>query len=283
MKLRKSKYDFKESSLPSNRKELFFDVIKNNITTLLYVGILLVLFSIPFIVVSILKDYYLATFYENYSTGAITIEEYANVAKANCLLFDGINIIALGILGIGVAGIIKIIKRLCFLDPVFFKEDFVSGIKDSGKHMFFLFAILGFVFLANDYASFLTDNQILAIIPSSVSYAIIYPTFIIMIMVLAVYNVTFSQGLYTSFALFVKSVFKSLLAYVVFIIPFIVVAIISNILAKYGVLALMMLIIMPILLVGMFDYCCSIFDVQINQTQYPEIYRKGLIDSNKQR
>jgi len=277
MKRKASKFDFKESSLPSNRKELFFDVLKNNYRVLLKIGLVLIVFSLPLVMALFIKDYMAASFYTSYSTGSYNEEEYMSLISANNLLFNAINSITLGILGIGVAGIIKIVKRLCFLDPVFFMEDFKAGIKDSGKHMFFLFFIFGLIQLFNDYA-LANANSFVAVIPSCISFTIAYPTFMFMIMALAIYNITFGKCLYVSFMLYIKSALKTLLVYIVALVPFLILLLFNNLVTKYVIFMIELIFIIPILLVGVFDYCCLVFDKQINQTQYPEIYRKGLID-----
>lgn len=280
MKRKTSKIDFKESNLPSNRKELFLDVLKLHFRDLLKIGVVLCLFFLPFIVISFYRDFMASSFYMQYQAEEITLEEYQSMMKLNDLLFNAINAFSLGLVGVGLAGIMKIIKRLCFLDPVFFFDDFKAGVKDSGRHMFLLFFLIGVLHLINSYTIASASSELLGIVPSCISFAIIYPTLLIMMMALAIYNFKFFQMIYFSFMIYIKSALKTLLIYIICILFFFVL-LIPNLLLKYGLFLFLILFVLPILLVGLFDYACSVFDKNFNVLYFPEIYKKGLVDKEK--
>jgi len=282
MKIKKSDLDFKESSLPSNRKELFFDILKYNFKLLLKLGLILTLFAIPFICVMLLKDFYEYNSYAQFIDGVISAEQYKSNLLMNDLLFDAINCFVLGIFGLGIAGVIKIVKRLCFLEPVFFTDDLKSGIKDNGKSMFPLFFIFGLIILIDNFSANIISNKIISIIPLCITISIIIPILMICMISFAIYKVKFTKSIYVSFLLYVRTFFKTLLVYVCCLLPF-AVLFIPNILIKWGIIIIILIIIAPIILVGLFDYCCFVFDKYINATQYPEIYRKGLIDKESKK
>ena len=130
-----AEFDFKKSMLPHNRKELFFDIIKNHYRILMIVGLILLGFSVPILVVSFISDYQLAILTTQLAKGEITEEFY----RANYISFsfymDLFKAIALAILGVGVGGVLKIIKNLCYLEPVFIGYDFKNGLKNNWLSM----------------------------------------------------------------------------------------------------------------------------------------------------
>ena len=138
MKRRANKNDFTEENLPHNRKEQLLDIIKVRYRTLLNIGLILFIFLIPYMFSTLAKTLYEISIYEQYEP-----EEAIQLIRTNALIFGGINIICLVIFAIGLSGVMKIVKRLCFYDPVFFKEDFKAGIKDNSGFMIGLFIILG--------------------------------------------------------------------------------------------------------------------------------------------
>lgn len=275
MRKRESKTDFVESSLPNNRFELFFDIMKNQYRTLILIGFLVALFSIPLIVVLLFKDTMKLSFVEQLAKNEITNEECLSLVLVNDLTFDAINILGFAILGLGMAGIIKIIKRVCFLDPVFIKEDFKEGIKDNAKQMCGLFMLFGLVVLICDFSLNYSTNKIVGFIPTCIAFSIIIPTFLIMMCSLSIYQVKFFSCLSTSFFMYIKSALKTLLVYLICLLP-VATIFIENVMIKYLVFIFVLLILSPIILVLLFDYFCGVFDEQVNKDQYPEIYRKGL-------
>ena len=56
MKNKKATHDFKINDLPQNRKEVFFDCLKMRYGIIFGLGLMCVLFAIPFVICLMLRD-----------------------------------------------------------------------------------------------------------------------------------------------------------------------------------------------------------------------------------
>ena len=140
--------------LPSTRKELFFDIIKNHFPRLVGLGLLMLAFMTPLILSFLIGDILSNNLYQSLMNKTLTQEQYEYLFFVNRLILSGIQLICVVILSIGMGGIIKVYKRLLFLEPVFFKDDFKMGVKDSWKSMLFIYFVLGlFLGIANVVSS----------------------------------------------------------------------------------------------------------------------------------
>ena len=85
----------------------------------------------------------------------------------------------------------------------------------------------------------------------------------------------FFETVRTAFALFIRTAWQTLLAALV-VCALAATTIISNVIIKYLLLAAEITFICPPMLLIWFLFCCSVFDKFINETQFPDIYKKGL-------
>ena len=158
-----SKSDFNETSLPKNRKELFFDILKQNHSILFKIAGLLILFLIPFLTVLALKDYsFIVAHNEDKSNATMLIV---------CFILE---ILAILIFAIAISGFAKIFKELCYMEPVFFKDDFLKGVKENIKPTLLIALIVGIINFMFQYCYYFIDNGWLKAVPFGVIYFIIY-------------------------------------------------------------------------------------------------------------
>lgn len=275
MRKKQSAYDFRKQDLPANRVELFFDVLKNNWRNLLLIGVILLAFSLPFLSILYYFDYLDAAIYQDFLKGVYTEEQYFGYYKLNRIIAALSGTLGLMILSLGISGAMKIIKKMCFLEPYFFKDDFLSGIKENWSINFLIALITGLLSTLATLVFFLDIHGVIKGISIGVPVLIVFPIFFLMIPMNALYKLTFFSAYLNGFKLLIKYLLKNTLFYLIMMIP-ITLLIIPHILIKYLAIIIFIIGLAPLFLVGLFDYSLALFDEAINKENYPAYYRKGL-------
>jgi len=267
--------EFTKDMLPHNRIEQFFDVVKLNWKTILGIGLLLLLFSLPVVGVLIFGDYRATSILQNKE---LTQEDISSLIIANKLITAGILIVGLVIFAICIAGILRIIRSIVFSEGVFFWHDFAKGIKQNGLTFVILFFILGVLnFLVTLVINATVDiPSFLLYLPLFILALLIYPIAVVETFYLNLYCSSFFKAVKNCAYLY----FRHLPFYLLFIallsinIP--IVLLISSILIRYFVMLCITTVFVPFALVMLFIYSNKVFDLHINKDHYPELYSKGL-------
>lgn len=267
--------DFNKSMLPHNRMELLLDIIKNHYRVLMLVGLILLAFSIPLLALSFISDYHLANLALSCSKGKYDLETYRSLSVSFSFYMDLFKTLALAILGIGVGAIMKIIKNLCYLEPVFFGYDFKSGLKNNWLSMSFLFLLVGLFNAATMYAVKVIQYPILIGVIIVLVFVILYPPLMMMIPHISIYTNKFYKRIYLSFAMYVRFFLPFLGIFILVGLPFLL-FLIPSILIKYLVFAVFCIFLIPISYLIVFLYSSHVFDRCINQKYFPELVNKGL-------
>ena len=267
---KQSPKNFEESQLPDTRKKQFGDILKLRYRTLMFIGLMLLLFFLPILLCILYRDTSQINIIQKYEG-----EELANQLIFSNLLFSWLLIPSIMIFSLGVAGSLKIIRRLIWGEPVFLKEDFSTGIKENWKGYLLVSFIGGVLNAANTLiVSFLPSNNFLTYLPLIALLVLFYP----IIFVFAFYNVVYSdkigKNLINSLKLYFRSVFITflfcLLCYSMILIKYI-----PSIL-KYFLAGAIIIFVIPIFLLMFYEYEIHIFDKYINSYQYPQFVRRGL-------
>ena len=137
-----SQSDFDEYSLPHNRKEVFFDVLKMRYGTLIFVGLLLLAFTLPLLLVKILGETVFVGLYETLGEQE-SAYDYARVLRFYISLSY---IPCLAVFAVGVAGATRVVRQLVWGEGVFFWGDFSDGIKQNYKNCLLTFLLLGLTY-----------------------------------------------------------------------------------------------------------------------------------------
>ena len=269
-----AKKDFSESDLPSNRFELFFDILKNHYRTLLGASLLFLLFLLPLLMVQFFLDLRGASLFLSFEAGEIAEADYLSqkgyIDSASLILFP----IGMAIASIGLSGIARIIKRLCFLEPVFFFDDFKRGIKENGAH----FAMMVFAFSALVSLALFVLSQfpgsLLGALPIGIVMLFVYPVALIFLPASSFYTMKFAPAVGLSFRVMLRS-YGIVLPYLfVFLIPF-GLQFVPDVVLRYLLLGVTG-IFSSAALVALFLFAFSRFDKYINKTRYPEWVDKGI-------
>ena len=275
MKLRKAQSDFTIDDLPKNRREVFLDCLKERFMLFLSMGLTLLVFALPLIVVTLLNDNALSGLYLTFADGGYSQEEYVALVRAANSMYSLFFIPCYVVLSVGLAGVMLVIRQLVWGEGVFFMQDMAEGIKSNGKNYVVIAFILGLLsFLLNTFLPLSTNPFYIVVI---ILFALLsFPPTGFMVSQIVIYKNTFFKYLRDGVYLCVRKVPITLLFMVLFMLPSILGMNFLPFLAKYIMLAIFFILPAPMLLTGWFLYTCSVFDEYINKEQYPEIHDKGV-------
>lgn len=262
--------NFSVDDLPSNRKEVFFDRIKNQFSVFALTGLLFFLFALPLLVDSFVFD--ILVYLQSTSEGGMSDAAYYSYL----VLFSGIRIPCLLILSIGCAGIFRIYRNLAWEIPVFFKEDFKEGVQKNAKPFLIVFFLLGVLGLASEAVlGNLALYELVRYLPLGILTGVIGPMFLVSLNIFNLYNAKIFEAFRLALRFFFGQFFKSVLVYILVISPF-ALAFISRFMIKYLVAIPVIILLVPILLFAWFLFNCYLFDRYMNKENYPEIFDKGI-------
>ena len=267
--------DYEEDDLPSTRPEVFWDVLKNQYRVLLGISLLLFLFALPFLGVHLYLDLQKAVTYQAFTVGSLAEDAYQDqIDMLNRLLLITIPIGAM-IFSIGLAGAARIFKRLCFLQPVFFFDDFKKGIKENTWYFMGMAFLSSAIFSIFAWIRTLDSSNFIYSILLALSLVIVYPAFLFFIPVASLYQTKFLTAVGISFRIYVRSFLPFLPFLLGFVAP-LGVEFIPDVAIKYIVLCLALVLVGPLLTLAFFLFSYWRFDKYINKERYPELVDRGV-------
>ncbi|MGI6713898.1 MAG: hypothetical protein ACOX3K_02420 [Bacilli bacterium] len=268
-KQKRASRDFNKADLPSNRKEVFFDRFKNQYGVFFKTGLTLFLFFIPFLIVGFLKDYSL---WYHASRGDFSIADYNQMQ----ILYALIKIPVYIIIALGCAGSFRVMKNLAWEIPVFFKEDFLEGIKKNAKSFIVVFVSFSVISVLCELTLTASNiPELVRYLPSGILVGLVLPMALTSLNIFNLYNATFLEACKLSLRFFFGKTFKSILALLGVCAPFLIL-LINNFVIKYILFIPVVIFILPCSILTWFLYCCYLFDYFMNKNTYPEIYDKGV-------
>ena len=264
-----SSKQFTENDLPSNRREVFFDVLKLHYFSLIKIGLIILLFALPLFITNFFKDYSFIVAHESGESNTIIL-----------IVLCSVEVLAVLLMSIPAAGLGRIFREYAWLEPVFFTTDFKTSLKDNFKPTFISFiwiAILNLIF--NIIYYFLNNGWIIAI-PFGFNIAVFFPILMHTIFI----NFTYTNKYWVNYKLacfFYLKHLPSTMLCIILICAFKVYDLfqftnIIAILTKNFVFIIILLFIMPMILLGTQLNELRIFDKHINSVRFPHLVNKGI-------
>lgn len=267
--------------LPQNRKEVFWDVVKIHWRKLFGMGIIMFLFSLPLYLILWIGDSQLLHLQEIASglTQAQLQEQYYTLAIAKCI-HCAASVPFWGLLGVGISGLLRVIRQFAWEENVHLFTDFFRGIRENWKHTVLVFLIIGTVsgVCTATYNMIPYGSEFLGLIvllQIGVTLAVVLPVCGIYLAMIPVYSNSVKQYVAISLAIYLKSLFRTLgacLGCALIVVPVLVPLMLFHI---AGPLVTSLLI--PFVLLIWFLYCSSQFDLHINPQYYPELMNRGVL------
>ncbi|MBO4572537.1 MAG: hypothetical protein J5762_02045 [Clostridia bacterium] len=273
---KKADHDFEEDKLPSNRKEVFFDALKIRAGTLIRLGLVLLLFAAPLIVAGFIKDSYYYIVQTSYAQGEMTEENYSGIIFTIELFYYVAKIICFIVLGLGLSGVLRVIRQIIWGEPVFFWHDIFDGIKMQGARYSIYFFFAGLLNLLGRLVIFFGFNsEFLKYLPLGLNYVLFLPPLLYALIQSQIYRFRLLDEYKNGFILYFKTIPQTVLVTIIVCLPLLF-DLISLLVLKYAVIAIYVVAVLPLLTMGEFLYFMSVLDRYINKERYPEIYDKGV-------
>ena len=240
----------------------------------------MMLFTLPLSISQWMQDAY------NMYVQAVAAQSEPTEAEAmyyTIATMDGIrqmvNVLLWGIMGVGMAGTSRIIRQLAWGEHIYLLRDFIRGIRDNGKHMVLLFALVGFTYgMCRGVIGMLPYGPesltLVSFIQVALSVVVALPMCALCLTMIPVYKNTLKQYMRLSFAVYLKTNLKTLFAtfcavilYVPLLLPLPFVHIIGGVVYT---------LLIPYVFLGWTLYTYEVFDKHINPHYYPELVGRGL-------
>jgi len=268
--------EFTDEMLPHNRRQQFYDCIKVRFVLFIRIGIMLLLFLVPCIIVGVYRDFTLIGFGARLSAGEITREQYFKMQTSVNMIVSAINIVCMVIASLGFAGAARIIRQLVWGEAVFFRDDFITGIKSNGKSYALTFFLAGVVICIDTIvAGFRFPVEIIKYIPYGVSVIFLLPIALFLLSQSVIYKNRAVVFLKNSCILYIKSAPKTLL-FVLALTVFVFAEFIPLVFIKYALYVLAIIFALPLFMLAWTLFSVSLFDKYMNKEQYPDLYMRGL-------
>ena len=291
---------FARSTLPSNRWELFWDILKGNFGKLVGTNLLIILFFLPLVALIFFRYVSVTTLASGmpytapFGVGYQAPTSLAGVAEsvyyqANLIAFLFLPIAAI-VGAIGLAGGFHVMRNLVWTEGVFVSNDFWKGIKQNFKQICLILVIYSILFyisilgisLSDTYIASGAGNAWLYVVIKVLSIvALVFVSLIVLHMLpLAVtYELKFCQLLKNSVIITIANLFTSIIFIALGSIPFIFLLFGDFMMG----LATILIIIFgfSLLLLVWTVYCQSIYDKYINDKVAGAKKNRGIYKKTK--
>lgn len=277
-KFKPAQSDFTPSMLPQTRYAVFCDAIKLQWPRLLLLGALLLLFFLPLLFSILVKDIYIANFYQSISQEDAST---GNVLIILEVLRSGINILFLGILAVGLSAVTRVIRQFSWGENVHLPTDLLKGLRDNFSQTAGVCMLAGLIYTlcltvyysAGSYKSGLVGAVMLLPITLSVLFAL--PILAVALVMIPIYSNRFFGTLKNAFYVYCRSVPRLLPGLIGCLSPWIVSLIPNFYCHIFGCIGAIMLT--PISLLAWTLMCYNFFDKHINPQVAPELIGKGIV------
>lgn len=286
--MKKTKFAFKDYSidnLPSNRMEVFIDVIRNHWKTLFLIGLCLLLFMIPFLTLEIIGEILNIQLIGMHQNKEIDSQSLSMYLQITYFLIGIAKTLMLMIFSLGISGSVRIIKKLIWAEGIEFLHDFKEGIRENWRKMIRLFLLIGIVSTVNSTTPYilsqttmLTELSYTALrsVLTSVSVLLLVPIAAFVFSQIVFYENRFLSMCINSIAFCGKTILSTYGLLAIICIPCAIVNHFCNISVQILVYSFAAVILLPLILMVWLLYSCYIFDRYVNPTFYPEIIDKGI-------
>ena len=268
-----------KQSLPRNRKEVFFDLLKTRKMTLFAFSCYTFMFFIPLAV-----DLFIFNNLENYLIsqgdiqGTLTLIIYSMIIMLPCMV--------IGFLGF--AGAFYTAKRMVWQEGISLAHDFFKGIKENWKHAVINGIIFGLVLFALIVGgTLLSMTSGLNPVVKGIGIGALILFFLVFGMVIALnftqcvyYENSFSVTLKNSFSFLGLLNWKILLVFLFSTGVVVTLGLFNLLTLAIGLILFAFTNSVVIILYTLISH--SAFDKYINKEHYPEMVNKGLYKNDKE-
>lgn len=292
---------YARASLPSNRWELFWDILKGRFWKLVIINLLVLLFFIPLFLLLFMRANFVAgmgaamPFSQGLGLGyqaPVSLVGYAEQVVFNVNLVSYLLLpIALSIAAVGISGGAYVIRNMVWTEGIFVANDFWRGIKQNFKQIFVVALLYSVVFYLTMMAISLADLNLATGTERAWMFVvskIFSIVFIILISAMTMHMITMS----VTYQLTLRALIKNSFLFTLGLLPqtafFLLVGFIPFVLVMFGGF-LMPIGIIIILLIGFSlilliwtDFCQWAYDKFINDKVPGAQKNRGIYEKIKE-
>jgi len=267
--MRKRNCDFLISNLPRNRFFMYFDILKNEWLSLVIYGFLFLFSTLPFIIFRYLQ-------LRNISFLASSNNAYIEIL-ASYMPYLLISLPAFLLIGLVLAGLLRVYKRMGWGKGYFRSADFFAGIKENILSSLILTAIFWLTYSLLTYVGvyFLSSSTWIYYFMLAIKGMIIFPLYLFLLYVFAVYRDSVSKKLYVGCAVFLKRFPSLIVASILLEAPFFLLLLSSSYIQLF-VPSGYALIYFPLGYLALIMVYNRALDEEVNRESFPDLVNSGL-------
>ena len=267
-RIRYSSSDFLVSDLPNNHKDLFKDVLKNQWHNMMLIAFIVFVAVCPLII---------HRYINMINISKIIAEGNLELYYSTMIVYSVVRIFLYLFVGLIFAGLARIYKKLAYNDGFFFGADFIKGVKENWKEFLLIYFMFGILAMLFDVSSIeLAKNSIVwTYFLSATKYIIIVPVLAILMCLSCIYTDKLRKKIVVAFKLYIRFFPKLILALLAFAMP-LSMLIIANTAIQLFIPMFYALIYLPIAYLGCVIFMNYIFDIAINEKNFPDLVGKGM-------
>lgn len=265
--------------LPVTRKALYKDILRNRWRTLLACSSLMLLFLLPLLTASLIKDYMVLNLLsdaEYFSNGLFTEIGAIRFRSIN-FIFLLVNSLCIIVLFVGFCGIFRIFRQLTWSEGISFWSDFKKGILQN-IWLFLRYSLLVvLLYFVTWSLIYFANNLLFAFISLGLATFVFIPLIVLGMYYSVIYDSTLRQRLNNVTLLYIKNT-PFILGVSLLFEAFFFIEIIPAVyfIVKLIILLLSFFLIFPLIILYGSLVTAHIFDKDININHHKDIYRKGL-------
>lgn len=275
------KSDYSKEMLPKSRTVQFGRILRDNFVIFVKLGLILMFLMLPFVFALTMKNIGISNVMKD---AALSDAEKLEKSVFLSIVFGAIYIPCIMFLFVGLCGILKILRRLIWDEPLFFKHDFFVGIKESfGPFLLygFLSGLIGFFnilafHIAVGYVKYISYGLI------GISFAIVMPILLVAAYVSSIYSCKLSTSFTVSVKLFARrgifTILILLILYTSYFLNFLQIPIVFYV----AIIFVLIILPFPIWLLLSYINCFKNLDDYINVYHYPDKAYLGLSTNRNQ-
>ena len=276
-KLKSAPVDFNAEMLPRNRKEVFFDCLKLRYPVFLWAGLVLLLFALPTLLMLLFRYYQVYGLYASYDAGAISEAQLNSSLTAFRVSLTLPLLLTLPIIGVGLSGVIYVLRQLIWGEGVYYSADFKHGIKTNVSKILTVFIIAACIAVLSAVTDvYLSSNNPVRYILFAVAFVLLFPTALYMTTMTTVYDFGLLSTVRNSFILYIKTFPVTILFTLIAAGGYLGVTYIPSMIAKFIIMPALIVFALPPYLVAFLLYSCYTFDRFINKEHHPDYVDKGV-------
>ena len=244
-----------DGRLPGNRKELLIDILHWRRTSLLALGLMLLAFLLPHIATLMYYD-----------IGASVIAQGSTDTAAKLVTLrlqtTLLQILTYTVLFFGLSGVVYLLRQLVWREPTGFFDGWWTGVRSNGLRFAVFGFCVGLLQGLNTFAEVLLHG-FGRYLPRALFVGIVMPVFLYALTLNVVYRKKFGNLLSSAVVLYLKTVPVTLL-FALLLSATDLVLLLPKFTLRYGILAAIIVVVLPVVWLVWTWYTFGIFDRFIN-------------------